>query len=144
MEVTPRGGTSEILVATSRAVAQGDVDGDGALDLLVINRDAPAQLLMNGVPARGGWITFRVREKSGADALGAVLTLELAGRRLRRDATAAFGYLTSHDPRVHVGLGSLARVDAVEVRWTDGTSERFGAFEAGRVHELRRGQGTPP
>jgi len=144
VEVTPRGGTSEILVATSRAVAQGDVDGDGALDLLVMNRDAPAQLLMNRVPARGGWITFRVREKSGADALGAVLTLELAGRRLRRDATAAFGYLTSHDPRVHVGLGSLARVDAVEVRWTDGTSERFGAFEAGRVHELRRGQGTPP
>jgi hypothetical protein len=143
-EVLPRGGTDELLVATSRALVQGDVDGDGALDLLVVNRDGPAQLLLNRVPSRGGWIAFRVREKSGADALGSVLTLELAGKRLRRDVSAAFGYLSSHDPRVHVGMGSSARVDSVEVRWTDGTSERFGAFEAGRVHELRRGQGTPP
>ena len=143
-EVLPRGGTAQLLVATSRAVAQGDVDGDGALDLLVVNRDAPAQLLLNRVPARGAWIAFRVRERSGADALGAVLTLELSGKRLRREVAAAFGYLASHDPRVHVGLGREARVEAVEVRWADGTSERFGAFESGRVHELRRGQGTPP
>jgi hypothetical protein len=143
-EALPRGGTAEALIATSRAVAQGDVDGDGALDLLVVNRDGPAQLLMNRIPGRGAWIAFRVRERNGADALGAVLAVELAGKRLRRDVGAAFGYLSSHDPRVHVGLGALQRVDAVQVRWVDGASERFGPFEAGRVHELRRGRGTPP
>jgi hypothetical protein len=143
-EVLPRGGTRELLVATSRAAAQGDVDGDGALDLLVVNRDGPAQLFLNRTSGRGGWIAFRVRERGGADALGAVLTLELGGQRLRRDVAAAYGYLSSHDPRVHLGLGSLARVDSVEVRWVDGTSERFGSFEAGKVHELRRGEGTPP
>ncbi len=142
-EVLPRGGTAQLLLATSRAVAQGDVDGDGALDLLVVNRDGPAQLLMNRVPGRGAWIVFQVRERNGADALGAVLQLELAGKRLRRDVAAAWGYLASHDPRVHLGLGALQRVDAVEVRWSDGTSERFGPFEAGSLHELRRGQGTP-
>ena len=35
------------LVHTSRAVAVGDVNGDGGQDLLVVNRDAPAYLLMN-------------------------------------------------------------------------------------------------
>ncbi len=145
-ELLPRGGTRELLVGTSRAVAQGDVDGDGAIDLVVVNRDGPAYLLANRAPVRGAWVLLRVRERSGADALGAELELELelAGRRLRRDVRAAFGYLASHDPRVHVGLGAAESVDAVLVTWTDGTRERFGPFTAGAVHTLRRGTGTPP
>ena len=143
-EVLPRGGTRALLVETSRAVAQGDVDGDGALDLLVVNRDGPAQLLLNRAPERGNWILLRVREKSGADALNAVLTLEIGARRVRRDVVTAFGYLASHDPRVHVGLGAARQVDGVLVRWVDGTSERFGPLAAGTEHELRRGRGTPP
>jgi hypothetical protein len=143
-EVLPRGGTRELLVETSRAVAQGDVDGDGALDLLVVNRDGPAQLLLNSVPARGNWILLRVREKGGGDALNAVLTLTIGARMVRRDVSTTFGYLASHDPRVHVGLGTARAVDSVVVRWVDGTSERYGPLAAGRVHELRRGQGNPP
>jgi hypothetical protein len=125
-------------------VAQGDVDGDGALDLLVVNRDGPAQLLVNRVAPRGNALTLRVREKGGADALGAELVLELGARRLRRDVAAGFGYLSSHDPRVHVGLGTATQLDGVRVRWTDGVEERFGPFAAGTCHDLRRGQGTPP
>jgi len=143
-EVLPRGGTRELLVKTSRAVAQGDVDGDGALDVLVVNRDGPAQLLLNRVPARGNWILLRVREKNGADALNAVLTLAIGARKLRRDVLTAFGYLASHDPRVHVGLGTASVVDSVLVRWVDGTSERFGPLATGHIHELRRDLGTPP
>ncbi|MSR63478.1 MAG: CRTAC1 family protein [Planctomycetes bacterium] len=143
-EVKPRGGTRELALATSRAVAQGDVDGDGALDLLLVNRDGPAQLLMNTVAPRGNAVTLRVREKSGADALGAELVLELGSRRVRRDVGATFGYLSSHDPRVHVGLGTHTELAGVRVRWTDGVEERFGPFVAGSCRELRRGQGTPP
>jgi hypothetical protein len=143
-EVLPRGGTSRELGGTSRAVAQGDVDGDGALDLLVVNRDGPARLLLNRASGRGRALTLRVLERSGADALGAELVIDVGPRRLRRDVAAAFGYLSSHDPRVHLGLGAAEQIDGVLVRWVDGTAERFGPLDAGGVHELRRGRGTRP
>jgi hypothetical protein len=140
-EREPRGGTEPVLWASSRAAVQGDLDGDGALDLLIVNRGGPAHLLLNRVPERGRGALFLVRETSGAAALGARLELEVGAKKLRRDVAVAYGYNSSHDPRVHVGLGNAERVERVRVTWTDGTSESFGPFAAGGVHELRRGAG---
>ena len=91
----------------------------------------------------GSWILLRVVERSGRDALRAELTAEVEGRTVRRDVRAAYSYLASNDPRVHLGLGASERVEAVRVRWVDGTEERFGPLEANRTHVLRRGEGAP-
>ena len=48
----PRGGTVEPLIATSRAAAFGDIDNDGGVDVLVVNRDAEAHLLRNVIAGR--------------------------------------------------------------------------------------------
>lgn len=140
-EVSPRGGTRGLLVATSRAAAFGDVDNDGGLDILVANRDAAPHLLRNVVPNRGRWLLLRVLDRHGRDALGATLMIAVGGKQVRRDVRTGYSYLAASDPRVHVGLGSAASVDAVSVRWPDGTRERFGPFQASRIVELRQGQG---
>jgi hypothetical protein len=85
---------------------------------------------------------LRLRERSGGDAIGATATIELGGRRVARRVDPSSGYLSSHDPRVHFGLGTLERVDSVAVRWADGEEERFGPLAAGRVHVLARGEGA--
>jgi enediyne biosynthesis protein E4 len=143
-EVLPRGGTRALLGATSRAAAFGDVDGDGGVDVVVVNRDGPAYLLLNRVPGRGQWLALRVREANGRDALGAVLRTELGGKPLRCTVRSAYSYCAASDPTVHLGLGAeRALTAAVRVRWADGAEESFaGPFAAGRVHELRRGTGT--
>lgn len=138
-EWLPRGGTIPELVHTSRAAAFGDLDGDGAVDVVVVNRDGPAYLLRNALPDRGNWIMLRVLERSGRNALGAEVRLTIGDRVIRRDVMAASSYCASNDPRVHVGLGAASRVDAIEVRWADGAVERFGAVEGGRVVQVRRG-----
>jgi hypothetical protein len=142
-EVQPRGGTAQALVATGRAAAFGDLDHDGGIDIVVSNRDATPYLLRNVAPSRGHWLLLRVLERNGRDALGAVLSITAGTRTLRRDVRSGYSYLAANDPRVHVGLGDLATVDRITVRWLDGTGEQFGPFEADRIVEIRRGSGRP-
>ena len=54
---------------------------------------------------------------------------------------AAYSYLASNDPRVHVGLGSESAARNVIVRWPDGVQESFGDVAADRMAVLRRGAG---
>ena len=141
-ELGPAGGVAPGLVHTSRAVASGDLDGDGGIDLVVTNRDARAYLLMNRAD-RGNWALFRVRTASGRSAHGATVSATLGGRRLSRDVQPSASYLASNDPRVHFGVGDESRLQNVVVRWPGGGEEAFGDFAAGEIHELRQGEGPP-
>ena len=140
-EVRPEGGVATPLVHTSRGLAYGDVDDDGGIDLLVVNRDAAPYLLMNHVASRGNWLRFRVVTREGRDALGATVSLVAGERQLNRDVQTAGSYLASNDPRVHFGLGGETRALDVAVRWPTGELERFGDFVAGKTFELRQGAG---
>jgi enediyne biosynthesis protein E4 len=141
-DVNPRGGTASPLVATSRAAAFGDLDNDGGIDILVVNRDAAPHLLRNVAPRRGHWLLLRLREQTGRDAIGATLSALIGSRTIRRDVRTGYSYLAANDPRVHVGLGDLTRVETITIRWADGTEERFGPFDADRIVEIRRRGGT--
>lgn len=139
--VAPEGGTAGLLVHTSRGVAMGDVDDDGGVDLVVVNRDAPAYLLMNRVGQSANWVRFRIVNPYGGDAIGATVRASIGGVRQRRTVRPATSYLASHDPRVHFGLGGASRVSGVEVQWPSGETEAFGDFPAGATVVLRYGSG---
>ena len=141
-EVLPPGGTAETLIHTSRGLAVGDVDDDGGLDLVVVNRDAPPYLLMNRVPNRGNWIRFRIHTTTGRDAHGAMVSATVGTRRQHRRVAPEGSYVASGDPRVHFGLAGERGVSAVTVRWATGETESFGDFEAGRIYTVVKGAGT--
>ena len=142
-EIKPQGGVSPPLIHTSRALAVGDVDEDGGLDLVVVNRDAPAYLLVNRA-TRGNWVRFRVLTASGRDAHGATVSATVNTARMRRDVQPSASYLASSDPRVHFGLGSETETRDVVVRWPGGEEEAFGDFGEGATYELLQGSGKPP
>ena len=144
-EVEPQGGVVPALVHTSRAVALGDVDDDGGLDLLVANRDGPAYLLMNRVGGQGHWVRFKVLAGDPPrDAHGATVIATVGARKVYRDVQPEGSYLAASDPRVHFGLGAETRVHRVAVRWPGKTdAEAFGDFTAGQTFTLRRGAGLP-
>jgi len=82
-----------------------------------------------------------VLDHGGVEVEGSVVTAKVGGRFVRRDLRTAYSYLAANSPLVHFGLGTEARIDEVEVRWIDGTTEGFGSFDAGGTVTLRRGGG---
>jgi len=145
-EVLPRGGTAALLVATSRGAAFGDVNGDGGVDVLVVNKDAPPHLLLNQVPGRGNWLAVRALDAHGRDAIGATVTARYGGRAVNRDVRSAYSYIAASELTVRFGLGKARRVESLTVRWMDGAPERFPAAEGGQTVTLRQGAGEtePP
>jgi enediyne biosynthesis protein E4 len=127
-----------------RALCSGDIDGDGALDLLVTQIGGPARILKNVAPQRGHWLMVRaLDEQLHRDAIGAEIRVQSGERVWRSVLQPAQSYQCSHDPRVHVGLGDAAQVDFIGVRWPDGRAERFPCLAVDRVIELVRGKGEP-
>ena len=136
-----RAGLLASRVDVSRGVAFGDLDDDGDLDLAVAHLLSGLRLFHNQAPPAGShWL--RVRAVTGKrDALGACVTVRAAGKALIRIVQANYSYLSASDPRVHFGLGAVEKVEAIEVRWSDGTRERFGAAGVDRDVVVRKGSG---
>jgi hypothetical protein len=129
----------------SRGLACGDIDGDGALDLLVTTVAGPARLYHNVAPKEGHWLLVRAIDPARKrDAYGAVVTVHAGGRRWVGFINPGQSYLCSNDPRAHFGLGKADRVDAIHIQWPDGdlTEEVFPGGAADRILELRRGDGV--
>ena len=125
---------------TSRGAAFGDVNGDGGIDIVVVNRDAQAYLLMNQNLGGGGFVSLQLRTTFDAPAQDAVVRFILGGIQMRREARTSGGYCSAHDPTVHIGVGSETAISEVEITWSDGSKQLIGDVKAGEVRTIHQGK----
>ncbi|HIC22082.1 MAG TPA: CRTAC1 family protein, partial [Planctomycetes bacterium] len=137
-EVQPRGGLQSAPSYTGRGIAFGDLDNDGDRDLVVINSNGPAMILINEAKKKGSSVTLDLVDRDGIFAEGEDLEIHLGDRLLHRRATRFYSYCSSNDPRIHVGLGSSKQIDMIEVRWPDGSSSEHGPFPAGSFGRIEQ------
>lgn len=130
----PAAGGSFGVPGTHRASVAADLDDDGALDLLVARLDEPPLLLWNDTPGRGHWLALRIERAGppGRLAVGARVRALAGGRLVGGEVRAGSSFLSSEDPRLHLGLGQHARVERLEVAWPDGTQRVFEDLAADR------------
>jgi hypothetical protein len=102
----------------ARGLALGDFNNDGAVDVLVSVNDGPPVLLRNEIGSRNHWLGLKlVGTKSNRDAIGAVVTYKAGDLQRTRMKVGGGSYLSSHDPRMVLGIGARTRFDWVEVKW---------------------------
>jgi hypothetical protein len=132
--------------AVGRGLACGDIDNDGALDLLACSAGGPVRLLRNIAKRRGHWLSVRAVDSAlgGRDAYGAEITVRSGSQQWWRIIQPSSSYLVSNDPRAHFGLGPAVAFDEIAVIWPDGNDEVFPGGDADRPVLLRRGTGKKP
>jgi hypothetical protein len=137
-DITARVGSVMNSAYVSRGVAAGDLDNDGAVDLLINNNDGPARVLRNTAAPDNHWILVRCLTADGTrDALGATVWITVDGTTRRRDVLVHHSYGSASDPRVHLGLGASTEVDRLEVRWPGGQRRVWTQLPADQVFEAR-------
>ena len=104
------------LRTNGRGLAAADYDNDGRVDI-AINTVGGKLILLHNTSRSGHWLDVQVAPFSP----GAIVTLVGVDGRQVREVHAGSSYLSSEDPRVHFGLGPHAAVNALIVRYPDGT-----------------------
>jgi hypothetical protein len=131
--------------ARARGAALADLNLDGMLDLVVVNRRENVSLYRNvgsgsadAPEPMGHWIALRLDQPhANHDAIGAWIEVTVGTRTTRHELTVGGGHAGGQLGWIHFGLGDADRA-VVTVRWPDGTEGRPVTVEANRFATIAR------
>jgi enediyne biosynthesis protein E4 len=125
-------------MARARGAALVDMDGDGLLDLAVVNRGAAMELYRNITEVTGGWLQVDVfQDGANRFVVGAFVELRAGDRLWTQEITVGGGHAGGVAGPLHFGLGD---VDMVELRviWPDGVTGPWQRIEVDQRVTVRR------
>ena len=138
-DVSIRYGSALTEERVSRGLAIGDLDNDGGVDVVINDLDGAPQVLHNELAPRGSWVIVRVKGAApNTDAIGAVITVTAGAVRQRAVVQSGASYISQNDMRQHFGLGAAQTIDAIEVKWPDGSRTTRDRIPANQVVTIQK------
>jgi len=128
---------------SARGMAIGDFNNDGGLDVLVSVNNGVPLLLRNNIGAENHWLGIKlVGKKSNSDAVGARVAYQAQDLKRSRMKVGGGSYLSSHDPRMVLGIGKRPKLDWIEVKWPlpGGMVQRFTDLPIDRYITIVEGE----
>jgi hypothetical protein len=142
--ISAQSGPAFARALSARGLALGDFDNDGCVDVLISVNDGAPILLRNNAGRQNHWLGLKLLgKKSNPDAIGARISYQAEDLKRRHMKVGAGSYLSSHDPRMVLGLGKHTKIDWLEVKWPmpGGTVERFVDLPIDCYVSITEGQG---
>jgi hypothetical protein len=133
--------------ARSRGAGVVDLNLDGLLDVVVVERREPVRLWQNtGRSAEGSgpghWLQIDlVQSGVNRDAIGSWVEVEVGNRTVTREVTIGGGHASGELGWIHFGLGSADEAKA-RVIWPDGESSAWQSLEADQRYVWNRESGV--
>ncbi|NKB69361.1 MAG: hypothetical protein GKR89_20000 [Candidatus Latescibacteria bacterium] len=121
----------------SRGTAIADSDNDGDLDLLVTTVGGRPRLLRNDGGNQHHWLIVHLIGAAQKDALGTRVTLTTPDGSQTRQRQSGGSYLSSHDPRLHFGLGRAQSAD-LDIVWPDGQPQQLRQVTANQILHIQQ------
>jgi hypothetical protein len=129
----------------SNGAAVGDLDNDGDLDLVINNLDDESFLYENTSSSRSNYIKLKLLGPPGnTSGLGAKVTLFSNGGIQYFENKTVRGYLSSNEPVVHFGLGSLQVIDSIKVVWNDGRESYLSHVKVNQMLDVPYQEAVSP
>jgi enediyne biosynthesis protein E4 len=123
---------------TSRGGIVTDFNLDGLMDLVVVNRRAPAQVWRNTSEGAGHWLQVQLEQRGpNRQGIGSWIEVKRADKVTRREITSGGGHMSGHLGWWHFGLGASEDAE-VRVLWPDGTQGPWQAVKADTFYTLTR------
>jgi hypothetical protein len=141
-----RAGSDLFKPLVGRGAAYLDYDGDGDLDVVLMENNGPARLLRNDNQLGNRWVRLELvgdGKRSNRDAIGAAVTLEAGGVVQHRYLSGSKGYLSQSEHALTFGLGKAEKIDKVTIRWPGkdgGPMQEWADLKPGATYELRQGE----
>jgi enediyne biosynthesis protein E4 len=133
-DVSARAGAPFSTAMAGRGAAFGDLNNDGAVDVVVSTLNGAPRVFRNSARANGWLLIEAVGAKSNRDGIGAsVRILTASGREQFGFVSTAGSYLSAHDKRVHFGLGRERQVKLLEIRWPSGVVQTWKNVAANQI-----------
>ena len=136
-DVTDKAGPGLALVEASRGASFADFDGDGDLDIYVLNLNSVPNLLRNdGGNANNYLFVKTIGTRSNRDGIGTRIELTVRGKTQVREVRSGESYLSHNDMKAHFGLVNAERTDRIVLRWPSGTVQTIADVPANQVLQV--------
>jgi hypothetical protein len=140
-EIGERSGSGLGVTLSSRGAGFDDLDGDGDVDIIVLNSRREPTILRNDTPRRHHWLQIRLRGTRGnTHGVGAQVRVTAGSLQLLDEVHSGRGYQSHHGLRLHFGLGKQTKVDRIEVRWIGGGRDVLVNQEVDRELVIQEGR----
>jgi enediyne biosynthesis protein E4 len=125
----------------ARGAAYGDINNDGALDLLVSTNDGPAVLFRNTGATNHSLRIKLIGSKSNRDGIGATVRLTAGNDTQSKMLRSGSSYLSSSELILTFGLGAHTQADTIEIRWPSGQVDELKNIVADQIITVKEKEG---